>query len=65
MLVEMHIGRYTSLQERSPRGGDTELYLKCCLRFHQSGNRVQREQWHGGKRKLAIVGSNQESLNLP
>lgn len=47
MFMETGRGRYESSEGRTPRGGDAELYLKYCIRFHQSGTRVQHSMSKG------------------
>lgn len=53
MHTETCLGHDEGSEGRVPRGGDTELDLKCCMRFCQSSKRIQREQRHGGQKQPA------------
>lgn len=57
MHAEMCLGRDVGSEGGVPRGGDTELDLKRCMRFCQSSNRIQREQRHGGQKQPAVLGA--------
>lgn len=55
MRMEMCLGHDEGLEGRVPRGGDTELDLKCCMRFCQSSKRIQSEQRHWGQTQPAVL----------